>query len=70
MKELIATPVDEVIAAIKEELSEYAGDLESIGLGETIDKINGEIREFQELDSDSIPLSSGTGRINRNKKKL
>ena len=69
VKELIATPTDEVIAATKEKLSEYSDDLDTIGLGETIDKINEEIRESQELDSDSIPLSSGTGRTNRNKKK-
>ena len=69
VKELIATPIDAVIDATKEELREYSDDLESIELGETIDKINEEIRESQELDSDSIPLSSDTGRTNRNKKK-
>ena len=69
VKELIATPTDEVIAVTKEELSEYSDDLDTIGLGETIDKINGEIREAQDIESDSNPLSSNNGRTNRNKKK-
>jgi len=69
VKGLIAKPTDEVIEATKEELSEYSEDLESVGLGETIDKINDEIRESQELDSESISLSSNAGKSNRNKKK-
>lgn len=69
VQELIATPTDDVIEATKEELSEYSEDLETIGLGETIDKINEEIRESQELESETIPLSPSTGKGNRNKKK-
>jgi len=69
VKELIATPTNEVIAATKEELSEYSDDLDTIGLGETIDKINEEIREAQDIESDSNSLSSNNGRTNRNKKK-
>ena len=69
VKALIATPTDEVIAVTKEELSEYSDDLDTIGLGETIDKINEEIREAQDIESDSNSLSSNNGRTNRNKKK-
>ena len=69
VKELIATPTDEVIAATKEELSEYSDDLDAIGLGETIDKINEEIREARDLKSETIPLSPNVGKGNRNKKK-
>ena len=69
VKELIATPTDDVIETTKEELSEYYEDMEAIGLGETIDKINDEIRGSQELESETIPLSLNAGKGNRNKKK-
>lgn len=69
VRELIAKPVDEVIEATQEELSEYSDDLATIGLGQTIDKINDEIREAQTLEEESISLSPQTGKGNRNKKK-
>ena len=42
---LISTPTEQVIEATKEELKDYADDLNALGLGGTIDKINEEIRE-------------------------
>jgi len=68
VKELLEKPADEVIEATKEELSDYSDDLASMGLGSTIDKINEEIRESQELESDSIPLPSNINRGNRSRK--
>ena len=66
-KELMAKPVDEVIATTKEELSEYAHDIEIIGLNGTIDKINDEIRSAEETE-DTFLLSN-TSKSNRTKKR-
>jgi len=68
VKELLEKPADEVIEATKEELSDYSDDLTTFGLGSTIDKINDEIRESQELESDIIPVSTNTNRGNRSRK--
>jgi len=51
---LIATPTDEVIAAAKEELKDYTEDLNTLGLGETIDKINSEIDEGQAVKVEQV----------------
>ena len=69
VKELIAKPTNEVIEETKIELSDYANDLAAIGLGETIDKINDEIRETEQLESEAIPIPSHTGKSSRNKNK-
>jgi hypothetical protein len=69
VEELIAKPTEEVIEATKEELSDYAEDMDSIGLGATIDKINEEIRDAQELESETIPVSPNAGKGSRNRRK-
>ena len=69
VKELLAKPTEEVIEVTKDELSEYSNELATIGLGETIDKINDDIREAQDEDAKNTPFLSNGGRGNRNKRK-
>ena len=60
VKELITAPTDDVLKATKEELGDYAEDLDTLGLGGTIDKINNEIDESHGVhveQVDHIPLS-------------
>ena len=69
VKELMEKPVEEVIEATREELSDYSEDMETIGLNGTIDKINDEIKEAQDTDAERISLSASGIKGNRNKKR-
>ena len=47
MDEFMSKPLEEVIEITKDELKDYADDVESVGFGGTVDKINDEIRNAE-----------------------
>jgi len=64
LDELMGKPVEEAIEMTKEELKDYADDVENIGFGGTVDMINEELRNSQgdTVDKPAVSTSSRKGR--------